>query len=121
MDLTCEANGLSDFSCNAISWGLYFGYILFFGSILSIAGLFLMNALKDSRLLVRSAIGAGILGVLFLVSYLISGSELSSSAVANGVTENSSKLIGGGLTMFYIVLFIALIGLVYSEINKALK
>ena len=80
-----------------------------------------MNALKDTRLLIRSAIGAVILGVLFLVSYAISGSELSSSAIANGVTENSSKLIGGGLTMFYIALFIALIGLVYSEINKALK
>ena len=121
MDIMCESNGLSDFSCNAISWGLYLGYFLLFGSILAIAGLFLRNAFQDSKLLIRSAVGAGILVVLFLVSYALSDGELSNAAIAAGVDETSSKLIGGGLTMFYIVFFISIIGLVYSEINKALK
>ena len=117
----CESNGLSDFSCNAISWGLYLGYLLFIGSIVAIAGLFLWNAINDTKLLIRSAIGAGILVVMFLVSYAISDGTLSNAAIAGGVDETSSRLIGGGLTMFYIVFFIAIIGLVYSEINKALK
>jgi hypothetical protein len=120
MDM-CEANGLSDFSCNAISWGLYFCYFLFFGSVLAIVGLFFVNALKDTKVLVSSAIGAGILAVLFAVSYALSGSEVSSSAIAMGVDEASSKLIGGGLIMFYITFFIAVIGLIYSEISKAFK
>ena len=118
---TCELNGLSDLSCSAISWGLYLGYLLFFGAVIAIAGLFLMNALKDVNLLKKSAGGAAVLLVIFGLSYFLSGSELSNSAVANGVTESSSKLIGGGLTMFYILFFLAVIGLIYSEINKALK
>jgi len=118
---TCELNGLSDLSCSAISWGLYLGYLLFFGAVIAIAGLFLMNALKDVNLLKKSAGGAAVLLVIFGLSYFLSGSELSTSAVANGVTESSSKLIGGGLTMFYILFFLAIIGLIYSEINKALK
>lgn len=120
MDM-CEANGLSELSCNAISWGLYFCYFLFFGSVLAIVGLFLMNAVNDTKTLVRSAMGAGILAALFVVSYVLSGSELTSSAIAMGVDEASSKLIGGGLIMFYITFFIAVLGLIYSEISKALK
>jgi len=118
---TCELNGLSDLSCSAISWGLYLGYLLFFGAVIAIAGLFLMNALKDVNLLKKSAGGAAVLLVIFGLSYFMSGSELSNSAVASGVTESSSKLIGGGLTMFYILFFLAVIGLIYSEISKALK
>jgi len=52
---------------------------------------------------------------------VLSGSELSSSAIAMGIDEAGSKLIGGGLIMFYITFFIAVIGLIYSEISKALK
>jgi len=121
MDIMCESNGLSDFSCNAISWGLYLGYFLLIGSIVAIAGLFLWNAMQDTKLLIRSAAGAGILVVLFGISFGLSDGKLSNAAIAAGVDETSSKLIGGGLTMFYIVFFIAIIGLVYSEINKALK
>lgn len=118
---TCELNGLSDLACTAINWGLYFGYLLFFGAIVSIVGLFFLNAIKDTRLLKGSAVGVIVLGVIFGLSYTLSGSELSSSAVANGITESSSKLIGGGLTMFYILFMLAILGLIYSEINKALK
>jgi len=121
MDIMCESNGLSDFSCNAISWGLYLGYFLFIGSIVAVAGLFLWNAIQDTRLLIRSAVGAGILVVLFLISYSLSDGTPSNAAIAAGVDETSSKLIGGGLTMFYIIFFAAIIGLVYSEISKALK
>jgi len=118
---SCELNGLSGVACNAISWGLYLCYFLFFGSVLAIVGLFLMNALKDTKMLISSAGGAGLLLVIFGISYAISGSELSNSAVASGVDETSSKLIGGGLIMFYILFFIGVLGLIYSEISKALK
>ncbi|MFM7328583.1 MAG: hypothetical protein ACKO3B_07610, partial [Bacteroidota bacterium] len=64
MDIMCDSKSLSDFSCNAISWGLYLGYFLFLGSVVAIAGLFLRNAFQDSKLLIRSAVGAGVLAVL---------------------------------------------------------
>jgi hypothetical protein len=38
-----------------------------------------------------------------------------------GVDSGASKLIGAGLIMFYIILVVTIVGMVYSEISKALK
>jgi hypothetical protein len=82
----------------------------------------LMNALKSPANLAKSGMAIGGLLVLFIVAYLISGGELTPQYQALGVeTEFSSRLIGAGLTMFYFVFFIAIIGMIYSEISKALK
>jgi hypothetical protein len=52
----------------------------------------------------------------------MAGSELTPKYQALGVnTEFSSKMIGAGLTMFYFVLVIAILGMLYSEISKAFK
>jgi uncharacterized membrane protein len=101
--------------------GLYVGYFLFIIAVAAAAILPLVNALKSPKDLMRSLMGLGALVVLFLVSFGLSGSEVTAKYIAQGVGEGSSKMIGAGLTMFYIVFFIALLGIVYSEISKALK
>jgi hypothetical protein len=42
-------------------------------------------------------------------------------AMAAGVDASSSKMIGAGLIMFYIVLALAIIAIIYSEINTAIN
>ncbi|MCB0487419.1 MAG: hypothetical protein R2820_13385 [Cyclobacteriaceae bacterium] len=101
--------------------GLYVGYVLFIVAVGAAAILPLISALKSPKDLMKSLMGVGALLVLFLVSYALAGSEVTAKYVAQGVGEGSSKLIGAGLTMFYIVFVLALLGIVYSEINKALK
>ena len=101
--------------------GLYVGYLLFIVAVGAAAILPLISALKSPKDLMKSLMGVGALLVLFLVSYALAGSEVTAKYVAQGVGEGSSKLIGAGLTMFYIVFVLALLGIVYSEINKALK
>jgi hypothetical protein len=60
--------------------------------------------------------------VVFVISYALAGSEITPKYQALGVnTEFSSKMIGAGLTMFYFVLVIAILGMLYSEISKAFK
>jgi hypothetical protein len=81
----------------------------------------LLHAIKHPQGLLKSLVGVGGLVVLFVVAYSLSGSELSAKAVALGVDESGSKLIGAGLTLFYLVFVIALVGIVFSEISKALK
>lgn len=102
-------------------FGLYVGYGLLLIAVGAALVLPLMNALKSPKDLMKSLMGLGALLVVFLVSYGLSGSEVTAKYIAQGVGEGSSKLIGAGLTMFYIVFIVALIGIVYSEINKALK
>jgi hypothetical protein len=69
----------------------------------------------------KSLVGVAALLVLFLASFAMAGSEVSTKYVAKGINESSSKIIGAGLSMFYIVFIVALVGIVFSEINKALK
>ena len=104
-----------------IDAGLYLCYLLLFLAIGATVILPLINAIKAPGTLVKSGISVAGLVVVFLIAYSISGSEVTSQYAMLGVGEGSSKLIGAGLIMFYITFFIAIIGLIFSEINKAFK
>ncbi len=121
MTQLCIEKGVSEFGCNAISWGLVFCYIIFAVAILSALGLALFNTLKNPSSLVKSGIGIGALLVVLIIGYALSDSTRSTIAVAQNVSESSSRWIGAGLIMFYLALFVAAAGLIYSEISKALK
>ena len=101
--------------------GLYVGYGLFIIALGAAVILPLINAIKSPKELLKSGMAVGALLVLFLVSFGLSGSEVTAKYTAQGIGESSSKLIGAGLTMFYFVFFIAVLGIVYSEISKAFK
>lgn len=101
--------------------GLYFGYGLLILAVGAAVVLPAINALRSPKELAKSGMALGALVVVFLIAYGLSGSEVTAKYTAQGIDESSSKLIGAGLAMFYIVFFTAVIGIVYSEINKALK
>jgi hypothetical protein len=105
-----------------IDIGIYLAYILVVVAIGAMIVLPLINALKHPKDLGKSAMGVGTLVVLFGIAFALSGGELSPKWISLGVTTPlSSRLIGAGLTMFYFVLIIAVLGMIYSEINKAFK
>jgi hypothetical protein len=101
--------------------GLYIAYVLGIVAIGAAVVLPLINAIKAPAGLMKSLAGVGGLVVIFIIAYALSGDEVSTKAAAAGVDASSSKLIGAGLTMFYIVMIVSVIGVVYSEINKAFK
>jgi hypothetical protein len=101
--------------------GLTIAYFLFGTAVLSAILLPLINALKSPGELKKPLIALAVMVVLFLISYSLTGSELTPEQAAKGITETTSKLVGAGLTMFYLVAAIAIVGLIYSEINKAFK
>lgn len=105
----------------SVDAGLYGVYILLAVAVSSSILLPLISALKSPANLKKSLLWIASIGVLFIISYALSGSEVTSVQAAKGITAATSKLVGAGLTMFYLVSAIAVIGLIYSEINKALK
>ena len=121
MDAKCAEMAVSEFGCSLISWGLYLTYIIFGVAVISTIVFPLINTIKNPSNLAKSGIGIGVLVVVFFISYVLADSELSAIGKALGETEASVKWIGAGLIMFYIALFGAIIGLIYSEISKALK
>ena len=99
--------------------GLYILYALLFVAVATAIIFPLINSFSNPSGLLKTGIGLGVILVLFGISYAISGSELTRTAIGAGLTESTVKLIGAGLIMFYIVLVGAVLALIYSEISKA--
>lgn len=121
MDQACIDFGISNTGCSLISVGLYFGYFLFFVALAALIVLPSLNALKAPKELAKSAAGIGGLLVLFIIAYALSGDEVTLKTASYGTTPDSSKMIGAGLIMFYMVFIVALVGLIYSFFHKAIK
>jgi len=101
--------------------GLYIGYTLLIVAVLAAVVLPLIKAVQSPADLLKSLYGVVALLVVFGIAYAISGSGVRPNWAVVGVGEGTSKLIGAGLITFYIVVVIAFAGLIFSEINKALK
>ena len=100
---------------------LYFGYgMVMVGAVLAI-GVPLWIASKNPKSLIGTGIGLGSILVLFLIAWLISGSEVYSSYSEFGVDASLSKFIGGMLILVYMLVGLALSGIIYSEVTKSLK
>ena len=106
---------------DSIDIGIYLAYFFLGVALIAAVVLPLVNALKHPAGLVKSLVGVGGMVVLFIIAYSLSGSEVSAKAIAMGVDDSGSKMIGAGLILFYFVLVAASVGIVFSEISKALK
>jgi hypothetical protein len=104
-----------------LDFGLYMFYVLLIISVGAALIFPLVKGGQDPKALGRSAMAVGGLVLLFVISYLMSGSDVNVKGAAVGLTETGSKLIGAGLIMFYITLVLSILALIYSEISKALK
>ena len=121
MEQACVDEGISEFGCSLISGGLYFGYLLLFVAVVAVVVLPLMNALKAPKELLKSGAAIGGLVLLFIISYAMSGDELTLKTIALGTTAGGSKMIGAGLIMLYMIFIVAVVGLIYSFFHKAIK
>lgn len=100
---------------------LYVSYFLLGISLLAVIVLPLINAIGDPKSLVK--VGGGVLAivVLFFIGYAISGNEVTEVYAKFNVGPELSKIVGGSLTLMYMLFVIAIIGIVYTEISKFLK
>ena len=105
-----------------IDAGLYLIYVLLGVGVLSSLIVFpVVRAVESPKSFLTSLYFLGAMIVLFFISYALSSDEVKPTQVVLGVTPTISKLISAGLITFYITLILAVIGLIYSEINKALN
>ena len=91
------------------------GYILFFGCALLVIGFFIRQLKEQPKLRKPAGIVAGLFLALFLISWVISGNEVTDVYAKFEVDAAESKLIGGVIIMMYILTFFAIIGIFYSE------
>lgn len=98
-----------------IDVGLYASYLLIAICAISAIVIPLAQSFGDPQSLLKSGIGLGVMVVVFVVSYALANPE------AAGATEGVSKLVGAGIISMYIFFFVALIGIIYTEISKLIK
>lgn len=104
------------------NFGLWLAYILVILGVLLAIIFPIISSVGEPKKMVKTLIGLGAILVVFGLGYIISGSELTAKYIESGVdTEGLSKMIGGMLTMVYILMGIAAAGIVYTELNKAIK
>jgi uncharacterized membrane protein YeiB len=101
--------------------GLVITYILGVLLVLALIGTEVMVLLKNPKNAKKTLINLGILIGVFLICWVISSDSMLPVYEKMDVTPTSSKLIGGGLIMFYILFFGAIVSALYVEISGLFK
>lgn len=104
-----------------INIAIWVAFALVLIAIIAAVVLPLINSLSNPKSLLKSGIGVVVIVVVFLIGWAISGNEVTARYASNGINATSSQLVGGALVTMYILFVVAVIGVVFSEINKALK
>lgn len=99
-----------------VNIGLFLAYILIGVCAISAIVMPLIKAFGDPDSLKKIGLGVGSLAIIFLLAYFLSdGTEMGDAS------ETTVKLVGASITTFYILVTIAVLGIVYTEIKKAFE
>ena len=102
--------------------GLKFTYVLLAVAAIAAAVMPLYQAFtSDPKSLLKSAMGFGFLIIVYGIGYAISGNEVTSTYTEFGVDQTLSKSVGGLLITVYLLMIIALGGIVFTEVGKVAK
>ena len=101
-----------------VNYGIPAAFILLIIAALAAIILPLVSAFSNPRALLKSAIGIAVLAVVFLIGWSLSTPEVYAQF---GVSEATSKIIGGALITMYILFALAILGIIASEIYKIVQ
>lgn len=105
-----------------VNFGIWLAYAMVIVGVVLAVVFPLIQAAGEPKQLAKA--GVGVLGILvmFGLGYALSDGDLTSKFLQSGVDgEGLSRAIGGMLKMVYILMGVAAIAIVYTELNKALK
>ena len=101
------------------TYGLYAAYILLGIALVAAIVLPLIQSFSNPRALLGTLVGVVAIAILFFIGYTIAGNEVLPVYVKNNVTsEVTSKMVGGALITMYILVLLALVSIVFTEISK---
>lgn len=96
--------------------GLFLAYMLICACVIAAVAMPLVKAFGDPQSLKKMSVGVGALIGVFIISYFIA----DNTALEN-ISAGKSRLVGAGLYTMYILAFVAVLGIVYTEIKKAIE
>ena len=96
--------------------GLYTGYALVAICFVLAVVMPLLNAIGNPKTLIKPVAGLALLLVVILIGWAMGDATAMGEADAS-----TSKWVGGFLFAMYILTFIAVIGIIYTEVSKVFK
>ncbi|GAB2625819.1 hypothetical protein [Belliella aquatica] len=83
----------------------------------------LIKSLDNPKSLLKTGVGVVGLVVLIFISYSLSDGEVSAKFAADpyNMTTTSTKFVGAILASTYFLAILAMVGIVLTELNKAIK
>ncbi len=100
---------------------LYLAYLLVIFAAVAALILPLISALGNPQSLLKSGLGILAIVGLYFLAYAFSGSEVTQEYSKFNVGPELSKLVGGTLIMAYLLLGFAIVGILFTELNKIFK
>jgi hypothetical protein len=105
-----------------VSLGMGLAYVLSGIGVIGMAVIAIKGMMDKPKSAVRTAIGAGLILVLFLIGYLIDGGATPANWQEFGVkTASRSKFIGGSLIMMYIGLIVGVLIIIFGPFLRLIK
>ena len=100
---------------------LYIGYFLVAVAAIAAIVLPLIKSVNDPRSLL--AMGAGLVGliVIFLIGYALADNEVLPSFARQGIDGTWSQVIGGTLITMYLLIGLALLSIIVTEVSKIFR
>ncbi|WP_020533874.1 hypothetical protein [Flexithrix dorotheae] len=102
-------------------YGLRAAYILVILAAIVAVVMPIIKSVQDPKSIIGSLVGIAVLVVVYFIGYALAGDEVTPKYMEFDVDSGMSKLIGGALTMFYIMLVVAFLGIIYTEVSKLFK
>lgn len=102
---------------------LYVSYALVgIGAVISIL-LPLIKSLDEPKSLLKTGLSIVAILVLFFICYSISSNEVLPKFEGEpfNLTPAMSQVVGGLMITTYVLTLVALVGIVFTEVNKAIK
>jgi NADH:ubiquinone oxidoreductase subunit 6 (subunit J) len=104
-----------------IDIGLYIAYGMVILAALGAIVLPLVRSAGDPKALIKSGLGVVAILVVFFIAYAISGNEVNPLYTQFDVDAGDSKLIGGVIITSYLLIFIAILGIIYTEVSNIVR
>ena len=106
----------------AVEIGLKLTYVLLVIGVLAALVMPLVQAvMSDPKSLIKSLIGLGIIGVVYLIGYAMAGSEVTAHYTEFGIDSGISKMVGGLLNTMYLLMIVAIVGIIFTEVSKVTR
>ncbi|MEO0331541.1 MAG: hypothetical protein AAF223_07630 [Bacteroidota bacterium] len=104
------------------TYGLIAAYALVGVALVAAIVLPIIQSISDPKSLLGTVVGLVIIAVIFFIGFSMASDEVTNVYMNNKVTEGTtSKMIGGAIMTMYIMVIIALVGIVITEVTKVFK